>query len=91
MARKIISEDIAANEIFAKFGKVGLKKAWHRYAREHTESDGITNIEDFIVLCQPELASWLESLIPHIPSFSTIDEVIADYFRGEYYLSDLKS
>jgi hypothetical protein len=91
MARKIVNEDIAANEIYAKFGKWELKKKWYNYAEKHTEEDGIANVEEYIIEREPELTEWLESLFPYVPSFSTIGDIIADYFRGEYYLGDMKN
>lgn len=90
MARRTISEETAANEMYAKFGKEGIREKWHRYALAHKENDDISNVEEYIEKYEPKLTEWLESLIPYLPNFCTIDNIIADYFRGEYYLSDLK-
>lgn len=90
MARRILSEETIANEIYEKFGKIKLKEAWHKHISKNM-NDGISNIEDYIVKCRPQLTQWLEILIPYAPSFSTIDDIISDYFRGEYYKEDLSA
>lgn len=90
MAKRILSEQTIADVIYAKFGAKKLRKAWNNYVSEHTEDEDITNVEDYIIMCDPELTEWLEMLIPYLPSFSTIDDIIEDYFRGEYYKSDIR-
>lgn len=84
MARRKVSEDTIANEIYARFGDYGLRKKWHDYVHSAVDRKE-KNVTAYIINCEPELSEWLESLIPYIPYDSVIDDVIKSYFHEEFY------
>lgn len=89
MARRILSEDTIANAIYSKFGEFKLCEHWHSYATVCSNED--ETVEEYIISQEPELNAWLEMLIPYLPYAAVIDEVIYDYFRGEYHVYEVKA
>lgn len=85
MARRKVSEDTIANEIYARFGDYGLREKWHDYVYSVTDDSKADIVTEYIMNCESELAEWLESLIPYIPYDSVIDDVIKSYFHEEFY------
>lgn len=89
MARRKVSEDTIANEIYARFGDYSLREKWHDYVHSATDDSKADTVTEYIMNCEPELAEWLEQLIPYIPYNSVIDEIISEYFRDDFYREDV--
>lgn len=89
MAKRIVSADTIADEIYTRFSSFGLRQKWHDHVHSVTEESKADTVTEYIINCEPELAEWLEELIPHIPYISVIDEVIKEYFSDDFYREDV--
>ncbi len=89
MAKRIVSADTIADEIYTRFGSFGLREKWHNYVHSVTDESKADTVTEYIINCEPELAEWLEELIPYIPYISVIDEVIKEYFSDDFYREDV--
>lgn len=89
MARRKVSEDTIANEIYERFSAYCLREKWHNYVCSVTDDGKADTITEYIMSCEPELEQWLEQLIPYIPYNSIIDEIIGEYFREDFYRKDI--
>ena len=90
MARRVISEEALANEIYSKFGECKIREKWRGYANSHLEDQDYFNVEDYIEKEVPELNEWLETFIPYLPNFNVLDDIIKDYFRGEFSIEEFR-
>lgn len=89
MAKRIVSADTIADEIYAKFDSFGLRQKWQNYVHSVTDESKADTVTEYIMNFEPELAEWLEELIPYIPYTSVIDEVIEEYFSDDFFREDI--
>lgn len=93
MARRIVSDEVIADEIINRLSQERLRDRWRNFVLSHfgkekDEEEKISTATGYILREEPELTEWLEIFFPYMErrlNNTLIDDVIKDYFGEEFY------